>query len=44
MIRCRPRDPGDEALRDRMRELAHERRRFGHGRLHVPLHRGRASR
>ena len=37
MIRYRRQDQGDEALRDRMRELAGERRRFGYRRLHVLL-------
>jgi transposase InsO family protein len=37
MIRYRRRDQSDEALRDRMRELAGERRRFGYRRLHVLL-------
>ena len=37
MIRYQRRDQGDEALRDRMRELAGERRRFGYRRLHVLL-------
>ena len=37
MIRYRRQDPGDEALRDRMRELGGERRRFGYRRLHVLL-------
>ena len=37
MIRYPRQDQGDEALRDRMRELAGERRRFGYRRLHVLL-------
>lgn len=37
MIRYRRQDQGDDALRDRMRELAGERRRFGYRRLHVLL-------
>lgn len=31
--------PGDAELRDRMKALAHERRRFGYRRLHVLLRR-----
>lgn len=37
MIRYRRQGQGDEALRERMRELAGERRRFGYRRLHVLL-------
>lgn len=37
MIRYRSRRPDDGALRGRLRELAHERRRFGYRRLHVLL-------
>ena len=38
IARHRRPDQGDEILRDRMRELAGERRRFGYRRLHVLLH------
>ncbi len=38
-IRYRPRRSGDALLRDRLRHLAHERRRFGYRRLHVLLRR-----
>jgi len=38
MIRYRSRRPDDAALRERMRVLAGERRRFGYRRLHVLLH------
>lgn len=37
MIRYRARRPDDEALRVRMIEIAHDRRRFGYRRLHVLL-------
>ena len=37
-VRYRSRRPRDEELRRRLRELAAEQRRFGHRRLHVPLH------
>ncbi|KIT14765.1 hypothetical protein jaqu_35260 [Jannaschia aquimarina] len=37
MIRYRFQDPADEALRDRMRELAGGWRRFGYRRFHVLL-------
>lgn len=37
MIRYRRQEQVDQALRDRMRELAGERRRFGYRRLHVLL-------
>ncbi|MEO0624286.1 MAG: IS3 family transposase, partial [Pseudomonadota bacterium] len=37
MVRCRSRRPDDAALRERMRALADERRRFGYRRLHVLL-------
>ena len=33
------RDPGNEGLKARLVELAHERRRFGYRRLHVLLER-----
>lgn len=39
MIRYRSRRPDDAALRERMRVLARERRRFGYRRLHVLLRR-----
>jgi putative transposase len=38
-VRYRSRRSKDGALRDRLRELAHERRRFGYRRLHVLLRR-----
>ena len=38
-VRYRSRRPDDAALRERMRALAHERRRFGYRRLHVLLKR-----
>lgn len=38
-VRYRSRRPDDEALRERMRDLAAERRRFGYRRLHVLLRR-----
>jgi putative transposase len=38
-VRYRSRRPPDGALRDRLRCLAHERRRFGYRRLHVLLRR-----
>lgn len=38
-VRYRSRRPGDEPIRLRLRELAHERRRFGYRRLHVLLRR-----
>ena len=34
-----PTRPDDPVLRERLRELAHERRRFGYRRLHVLLRR-----
>jgi putative transposase len=37
--RYRPRRSGDQELRERLRELAGERRRFGYRRLHVMLKR-----
>ena len=40
MVRYQSRRPSDKDLRDRMRELAAERRRFGYRRLHVLLRRG----
>ena len=39
MIRYRPRRPDDAALRARLRDLAHQRHRFGYRRLHVLLRR-----
>lgn len=38
-VRYRPRRSGDQELRERLRELAGERRRFGYRRLHVMLKR-----
>lgn len=38
-IRYRSKRPDDGALRDRLKALAHERRRFGYRRLHVLLRR-----
>jgi putative transposase len=38
-VRYRPRRSGDQELRERLRELAGERRRFGYRRLHVMLRR-----
>ena len=38
-MRYRSRRPDDQALRERLRTLAHERRRFGYRRLHVFLKR-----
>jgi putative transposase len=38
-MRYRSRRPDDQALRERLRALAHERRRFGYRRLHVFLKR-----
>jgi putative transposase len=38
-VRYRPRRPTDTALRERLRQLAHERRRFGYRRLYVLLRR-----
>jgi putative transposase len=38
-IRYHSRRPSDDALRQRLRQLAHERRRFGYRRLHVLLRR-----
>jgi putative transposase len=38
-IRYRSRRPDDQGLRERLRALAHERRRFGYRRLHVLLKR-----
>ena len=38
-VRYRPVRPGDQALRQRLRELAAERRRFGYRRLHQMLKR-----
>ena len=39
MIRNQSRRPGDAALRARLRDLAHERHRFGYRRLFVLLRR-----
>jgi transposase InsO family protein len=39
MVRYQSRRPSDRDLRDRMRELAAERRRFGYRRLHVLMRR-----
>src|SRR5258708_13708064 len=39
-MRYRSRRPPDEALRERLRQLARERRRFGYRRLYVLLRRG----
>ena len=39
MIRYRPRRPDDSALRDRLRDLANVRRRFGYRRLLILLRR-----
>ena len=38
-VRYRSRRPGDPLLRERLRALAHERRRFGYRRLHIVLKR-----
>ncbi len=38
-VRYRSRRPDDRAIRDRLRELAAERRRFGYRRLHILLNR-----
>jgi putative transposase len=38
-VRYRCRQPDDAALRQQLRALAHERRRFGYRRLHVLLQR-----
>ena len=38
-MRYRSRRPADDGLRQRLRQLAHERRRFGYRRLHVLLRR-----
>jgi putative transposase len=38
-MRYRSRRPADTTLRERLRQLAHERRRFGYRRLHVLLRR-----
>jgi putative transposase len=38
-VRYRSRRPDDAAVRDRLKALAHERRRFGYRRLHVLLKR-----
>jgi putative transposase len=38
-VRYRSRRPDDLGLRERLRALAHERRRFGYRRLHVLLRR-----
>jgi putative transposase len=39
LVRYRPKRPDDAALRDRLKALAHERRRFGYRRLYVLLRR-----
>ena len=39
MVRYRPTRPDDVALRERLKVLAQERRRFGYRRLHVLLRR-----
>lgn len=39
LVRYRARKPDDGALRARLKDLAHERRRFGYRRLHVLLRR-----
>ena len=39
LVRYRARKPDDAALRARLKDLAHERRRFGYRRLHVLLRR-----
>lgn len=39
VIRYRSRRPDDHALREKLRDLAHQRRRFGYRRLHVLLRR-----
>ena len=39
LVRYRAKTPSDAPLRDRLKALAHERRRFGHRRLHVLLRR-----
>jgi len=39
MIRYQSRRPDDRALRDRLKELSHERKRFGYRRLHILLER-----
>lgn len=38
-VRCRATRPGDGALRDRLKALTQERRRFGYRRQHVMLRR-----
>jgi putative transposase len=39
VVRYRARRPGDEGLREKLRDLAHQRRRFGYRRLHILLRR-----
>ena len=39
MIRYRSRRDDDGALREKLRDLAHQRRRFGYRRLHILLRR-----
>ncbi len=39
-VRYRSRRPADAELRERLRALAHQRRRFGYCRLHIFLHGG----
>lgn len=39
LVRYRSRRPDDHALRERLRDLAHQRRRFGYRRLHILLRR-----
>jgi putative transposase len=39
VIRYRSRRPDDEGLREKLRNLAHQRRRFGYRRLHILLRR-----
>jgi putative transposase len=39
MIRYQARRPDDRVLRERLRELSHERKRFGYRRLHILLER-----
>ena len=39
VVRYRSRRPDDHALREKLRELAHQRRRFGYRRLHILLRR-----
>ena len=39
VYRCVPQRPADTDLRDRLKELSSERRRFGYQRLHILLKR-----